>query len=302
MAVNNIRPIIFGEVLLDLFPNGNRVLGGAPFNVAWHLQGFGLLPLLITRIGNDEYGKEVIDVMKSWNMDLSGIQYDSIHPTGRVNVNFENNEPKYDIQENCAYDFIETNRINVLPKRYLLYHGTLALRDEENQQVLKYLYSQLLNNIDSTIFIDVNLRSPWYTLEHVLSILKNANYLKLNESELVELSSHLITNDIEIIAFSLKQQLKIDRMIVTQGAQGAFMIDDDEKLYETHTLITNNVVDTVGAGDAFSAILILGYLENWDVITTLKRAQEFASSIVSQQGATMRNSSLYSKFKESWSL
>lgn len=300
--MSELKPIIFGEVLLDLFPDGNKVLGGAPFNIAWYLQGFGLTPLLISRVGNDEDGKNIITVMKSWDMDITGIQFDALHPTGRVNVEIKNNEPSYDIQENCAYDFIDSQNIDSLPKRCLFYHGTLALRYKHNRQVLKYLYSQLLTDSQSSLFIDINLRAPWYNLATLSSILKNADYLKLNADELTALSKNSVTQDVQTKAFSLKASLKVNNMLITQGASGALMIDHDEKLYQTHPTTNDKVIDTVGAGDAFSSIIMLGHLKNWSAETTLKRAQEFASSILSQQGATMNNTSLYNYFKDIWML
>jgi fructokinase len=87
------RPVVVGEVLFDVFPDDDRILGGAPFNVAWHLQAFGLDPLLITRIGDDADGTAVVDAMSSWGMDLSGVQTDAGAPTGEVRVRGERGEP-----------------------------------------------------------------------------------------------------------------------------------------------------------------------------------------------------------------
>ena len=128
--MKNQSVIIFGEVLFDCFPDGNIVLGGAPFNVAWHLQAFGVSTLFISRIGDDYYGNNIKEAMQNWGMDLSGLQLDSEHPTGVVNVNFINNEPHYEIVENSAYDFIQSSRLPSLKKDAILYHGTLALRSQ----------------------------------------------------------------------------------------------------------------------------------------------------------------------------
>ena len=128
--MKNQYVIIFGEVLFDCFPDGNIVLGGAPFNVAWHLQAFGVSTLFISRIGDDYYGNNIKEAMQNWGMDLSGLQLDSEHPTGVVNDNFINNEPHYEIVENSAYDFIQSSRLPSLKKDAILYHGTLALRSQ----------------------------------------------------------------------------------------------------------------------------------------------------------------------------
>ena len=98
---------VFGEVLFDHFPDGTRVLGGAPFNVAWHLQAFGQAPWFVSRVGADPEGAAVREAMRDWGMDTGGLQLDPRYPTGRVSVRFADGEPTYDIVRPCAYDAIE---------------------------------------------------------------------------------------------------------------------------------------------------------------------------------------------------
>ena len=99
-------PVLFGEVLFDRFPSGDVVLGGAPFNVAWHLQAFGLAPLFLSRVGDDDLGREVLSAMRSWGMETFGVQVDSEHPTGAVEVRIADDEPSYEILPEQAYDYI----------------------------------------------------------------------------------------------------------------------------------------------------------------------------------------------------
>lgn len=101
------QTVIFGEVLFDCFPDGKRVLGGAPFNVAWHCQAFGMKPLLISRVGNDTPGEEIQQAMADWGMTTAGLQLDLQHPSGVVDVQFVEGEPVYSIVENSAWDFID---------------------------------------------------------------------------------------------------------------------------------------------------------------------------------------------------
>src|SRR3989344_5855102 len=100
------RPIAFGEVLFDVFPDGKEILRGAPLNAAWHLKAFGYDPLVISRVGDDERGKLICSTMESWNLDTAGLQVDSHHPTGRVTVSHGNNGPQFTIEPNQAYDHI----------------------------------------------------------------------------------------------------------------------------------------------------------------------------------------------------
>ena len=168
-------PVIFGEVLFDCFPDGNSVLGGAPFNVAWHLQAFGLAPLVVSSIGDDDLGEKVLSAMKSWNMNTAGMQSDSVHPTGSVDIEFHNGEPQYTIVEQRAYDHIDAALLPSLPANSLLYHGSLALRNQVSREALTTLKAQH----DSTIFMDVNLRDPWWDKQFVLELANDADWVCL---------------------------------------------------------------------------------------------------------------------------
>ena len=101
------RIIIFGEVLFDCFPDGQKILGGAPFNVAWHLQAFKASPLFISRVGNDVEGDQIFRSMRQWGMITDGLQRDPEHPTGQVTVNFVDGEPEYDIVANFGGGFAD---------------------------------------------------------------------------------------------------------------------------------------------------------------------------------------------------
>lgn len=122
------RPIIFGEVLFDCFEDGSRVLGGAPFNVAWNLFQLGENPLFISRIGDDDLGHEIITVLQRSGFDTTGIQVDNQRPTGRVEVSVVNGEASYTIVPEQAYDFIEEQSLPALANGGILYHGTLGIR------------------------------------------------------------------------------------------------------------------------------------------------------------------------------
>ncbi|MEE4146490.1 MAG: PfkB family carbohydrate kinase, partial [Halieaceae bacterium] len=168
---------IFGEVLFDHFPDGNRVLGGAPFNVAWHLQAFGQSPRLVSRVGRDREGSQVREAMQAWGLSTDDLQTDPRRPTGRVAVSFADGEPAYDIVADCAYDNIEP--ITAAPCQ-LLYHGSLAARGAGSAGALR----QLRASGPQTVFVDVNLRPPWWTPQAVQELLQGAHWVKLNSDEL----------------------------------------------------------------------------------------------------------------------
>jgi len=153
------RPIIYGEVLFDCFPDGTSVLGGAPFNVAWHLQGFGLNPLMISSVGDDEIGHTVLRTMEQWNMDTSGMQISESFPTGQVKIEINEGEPSYDILAHQAYDNISFNNItsDFNNEHYaLIYHGSLIRREVASKTTLQ----QLIEQFKLPVFVDINLRPP----------------------------------------------------------------------------------------------------------------------------------------------
>ena len=293
---NRAVPLVFGEVLFDCFPDGNSVLGGAPFNVAWHLQAFGLSPLLISAIGDDELGKKVRSAVQSWKMDTSGLQLDPNHPTGSVDIVFDQGEPQYTIVEHRAYDYIDTALLPLLAENSLLYHGSLALRNQTSRQALAKLKAQH----SGSIFMDVNLRDPWWEKEFVLNLADDADWVKLNEDELSQLGC--AAGDIESQAGQFIDRHKLKGLVITLGAKGAIALTENGSFARVKPAQTLEVVDTVGAGDAFTSVLILGLLHQWPLQQTMSRAQDFASLMVGQQGATVHQQNFYQAKINDWYL
>tara|TARA_R110002110_G_scaffold362241_1_gene572042 strand:- start:123332 stop:124225 length:894 start_codon:yes stop_codon:yes gene_type:complete len=290
-AAGGNRVCVFGEVLFDEFPDGAKVLGGAPFNVAWNLQALGEAPVLVSGVGNDERGDEVIAAMQQWGMSLEAMQRDSKRPTGRVTVAFENGEPAYEIQQNCAYDAISKPSID--PCR-LLYHGTLALRSAPSAVTL----DSLRDEHDGLVFVDVNLRSPWWQADSVESLLGHAHWVKLNEQELHLLAAE--SGQLDAVMESFAARYGLQGLVVTCGEQGARALTPDGGLLTVRPQDNVVVTDTVGAGDAFSAVCLIGLLHAWPLHTTLQRAQSFAARVVGQRGATTRSRAFYEAARLGW--
>ncbi|MCF6257740.1 MAG: carbohydrate kinase [Gammaproteobacteria bacterium] len=280
------RPIIFGEVLFDCFPDGQVVLGGAPFNVAWHLQGFSCAPLLISCVGNDDHGDAVRTTLSEKGMDISGIQISDCYPTGQVVVTLQDGQPGYDIVTKQAYDYINAQAaLNALPEDTpaLVYHGSLALRTESSRNALDIL----LQKTNAPVFLDLNLREPWWEMSLLESILQRATWVKLNDEELCEVTRRTMSDgpELQVYAKELFATCQLERLIVTRGAQGAFVLSK-EGIVEGESVPVKNIIDTVGAGDAFSAVTIAGILQGWSITETLNKALKFAAKICLQQGAT----------------
>lgn len=295
-AVTSTRPIIFGEVLFDKFPDGSVVMGGAPFNVAWHLQAFGMNPLMISRVGDDPLGREIRDTMLAWDMDTSGMQMDSLHRTGAVDVTFVDDEPHFDIVPDRAYDHIDPELLPPLPGDAIIYHGSLVLRNETSREALQ----KLKHLTGAPVFMDINLRPPWWTETTIKQALHDCHWLKLNEQELELIVPEQATTE-DRIKF-LMHKLSVECLIATLGSKGAVIMDRSGNNIHAAPEEKTNTVDTVGAGDAFSSVILLGQLKDWPLSDTLQRAQQFASAIVGIRGATIENREFYQPFVNDWRL
>ncbi|MGB2926441.1 MAG: carbohydrate kinase [Limnothrix sp.] len=288
--------VIFGEVLWDIFPDGKKVLGGAPFNVAWHLQAFGQSPTLISRVGKDEYGDNILKEMTVWGLSTEGIQRDRRKGTGIVSVELTDGQPQYDIEHPKAYDAIDGSSLPFLPPQCLLYHGTLATRNQSSLMALEAIRT----TFTSTIFFDVNLRSPWWKLEQIETFLGNTTWLKINDEELPALISETDDTDQQIAL--LFEQYALKQIILTAGKDGATLFTAEGDRHSIKPTPVKDIVDTVGAGDAFCSVLLLGIVQEWPLPLILERAQEFASAVVGIQGATTSNKSFYATFQNQWNL
>ncbi len=293
--INPARAIIFGEALFDTFPDGTAVLGGAPFNVAWHLQGFGLTPLFISRVGSDARAEQVLDAMTGWGMDLAGVQRDSTRPTGVVQIQLQGKGHSFDIVPDQAYDHIDADAAlgHIGDDSALLYHGSLIARAPGSRQALERLRAAGLPT-----FVDINLRAPWWDEQSVKVILQGARWVKLNDEELVVLSGGTRTDQIGV-AQSMRAHYGLAMLVVTRGAGGAFITTADD-LMQGSPVTVDVLVDTVGAGDAFSSVVILGLIHDWPLGQTLQRALEFAAAICRIRGATTTDRNLYSSHLQRW--
>ena len=294
----NPRPILFGEVLFDRFPDGSEVLGGAPFNVAWHLRGFGENPLFISRVGEDDAGRQVRLAMTAWGMDGAGLQTDPTHPTGAVRIELIDGEPRFEILPDQAYDFIYLADVPALERPAFLYHGSLALRRPLNGQNSRTTLETLARHFEMPVFLDVNLRPPWWAAADVLLWTGLADWVKLNQNELEQLApgqGDLLTRARQFLA-----QYGLQQLVLTRGEAGAMVLNASGQSQSVKPSAATQVVDTVGAGDAFTSVFLLGQLRGWPLATTLERAQAFASAIVGVRGATVSDRAFYQNFLDAW--
>ena len=275
----------FGEVLMDCFPD-KKVIGGAPFNVAVHLQRLGEDSGIITKIGKDGLGLEVREILEREGL-ANALQVDSEKPTGRVDVTLNNGQPSYEIHKNCGWEFIEFAHAKA-PVYFVF--GSLALYFSNNKEAfLKYrsLFSS------TTFLCDLNLRSPFYDQETIELCLSSADILKINDEELDYLAQTYNQKDVILL---LKEKFNITKVLLTRGADGATLYWENET-YESNVKKIDFIKDTVGAGDSFTALFLYGLIKKQNLDETLARASEFASIICQTAGAVPNDLSVYNSYK-----
>ncbi|AHE99744.1 PfkB family carbohydrate kinase [Thioalkalivibrio paradoxus] len=289
------RPVIFGEVLFDSFPEGADILGGAPFNVAWNLRRLGAEPLFVGAVGADALGDRVRAAMAAAELDAAALQVVPDAPTGRVQVTLHAGEPSYEILPDQAYDRVDPAGLQqaVPDAPALLYHGSLALRAEPSRSACAWLAERARLR-----FVDVNLRRPWYRPDSVLEWLQHADYVKLNRDELRELVAG--TDDAARVATLIEQAAIGGAVILTAGEEGAAIVTPAGKRFEAAAAVVDDLRDPVGAGDAFASVVMLGILRGWSWPATLERALDFAARVCTLQGATTTDPSFYAAAREAW--
>ncbi len=293
--------ITFGETLVDQFDD-RHVLGGAPFNVACHLGALGAHPVLVTRTGKDALGDELLQAMDARGLDLRGVQRDPVRPTGRVRVTEDAGGHRFDILPDQAYDYIHpglARMVGLSVHPALVYFGTLAQRAESRRAL-----RELLCTVDSQVFLDVNLRDPWVDADTLRWSLRRAGVVKLNEDELVRIADLLALDGSTSrdVAAVLVAAYGLRRLVVTCGAAGAWTLDAAGRVESVSGTALPRVVDTVGAGDGFSAVFIVGLLRRWPLADTLARADAFARALCEIRGAVPDSPDFYAPFIRDWRL
>jgi len=292
--------LVFGEVLFDQFPD-RTVLGGAPFNVARHLAGFGWPPLLISRVGRDEAQAKVLKAMAHYGMDASCIQIDPLHPTGSVRVELNEAGHRFEILNNQAYDHIHQGmaRLGALAARpQLVYFGTLASRHNDSYRALL----GVLRLSPGLKFLDLNLRGPWFERDKTETLMYHAHVLKLNLEEFKVLGHWLnLKGSLESMCLQVLNRYDLRLILLTRAEAGAYAAMPDGRSFDFPGQPMNTpIVDSVGAGDAFSAVAIAGLLSDWPLATLLARADAFARQVLGIRGAVPDNDHLYEQAKAGW--
>ncbi len=284
-----------GEILFDVYPDYKK-LGGAPFNFIYHIWKLTGEGKFISKVGNDEDGKSILEQLQQRNFETSYLQKDENYLTGKVEVKLNSDKvPEFNILEDKAYDYIESNSSikRLVQESDLYYFGTLAQRNQTSRNTILEL-----GNAAQKRFCDLNIRQNFYTEEIISNSLELSDVVKLSSDELKLVNRLLIRKEFDLINSSKKilEGFNIELLCVTLGDEGAYLIKNDQVSHYKEKV--NNIVDTVGAGDAYAAILAIGYISDWDLNRINKIASKFAASLCTIEGAIPANDNLYNKFRE----
>ena len=287
------KPVVagLGELLWDLLPTG-RQLGGAPCNFAYHAQQAGCESYMVSAIGKDTMGDELLRTIGRLGLSGRYIQRND-HPTGSVSVAIDKDgHPAYTIHEQVAWDHLQwTGEAgNLASTLDAVCFGSLAQRNQTTQQFMTQFLSSLKPGCLKVF--DINLRQHYYTNSIIESSLRLADVLKLNEDELPVVCNHLgIEGDLESRLKQLLSRAGLDYVIYTMGSQGSIIAGNDEYFIAGAPKVS--VLDSVGAGDAFTAVFTAGQLMGKSLKETHIQAAEVAAYVCTQKGATPRTDHLY---------
>ena len=282
MEKKDLKVICFGEVLLDIFPDGKRI-GGAPLNVASRLSASGIDSTIISRIGNDQNGRENLSFLQDRKVNTNYIQIDSSYPTGTVIVTLNKaGSATYEIEAPAAWESIEVNEdtIEAVKNSDAFIFGSLACRDEKSRSTLV----GLLKYAQFKIF-DVNLRPPYYSESVVKSLMMEADFVKFNDEELYEIAALLDSpyNSLEQNLNFISDKTFTKTICVTKGPHGAVLLHEGVLFNNSGYQI--KVRDTVGAGDSFLASLLSLLLQQKDPQQAINYACAVGALVASKEGA-----------------
>ncbi len=272
----------FGEILWDII-EGQSYLGGAPFNVAAHMARCGAQSYMLTRIGQDALGQKAFAQASQLGVNTSLMQQDAQHPTGTVDVYLEEGQPDYIIHEGVAWDYIEADQAQLEATDFRgFYFGTLAQRNEPSRKTLQWILDHLPFD---TICYDVNLRKGIHSRELISDSLSYCHVLKLNEDEVTIIAELLFQKSLSIEAFArlVREQYKVDTMIITASEKGCYVFTHDQLRHVEGKKV--KVVDAVGAGDAFSAAFLWKYMHDKDAIKAAATANALGAFVAASRGA-----------------
>lgn len=279
-----MKILSFGEILWDVYPD-EKYLGGASLNFAAHLAKNGEEAYMLSALGRDTLGADAKSMVEKWNVSTRFVAELPDKETGKCLVTLDENRiPSYNLLDRVAYDFIPTDTVE--GDFDVLYFGTLALRGAYNRDALQALLSR---KAFREVFVDVNIRPPFYSEESVRFAFSKATIVKVSDEELPTVQGLLgmaKSDDYVAFAEALKDSYpNLNCIIITRGGEGAYALNCKTGEHAACPSEKVQVVSTVGAGDSFSAGFLHKYLAGACLMDCLAYATKIAGFVVSQYDA-----------------
>lgn len=310
---------MIGEALVDLFPE-HAVVGGAPFNVARNLAALGSPPLMLTRIGEDEIGAQLRRAFEHHGLSQAALQRDPVLPSGQVRVHrLPGGGHRFEIPAGQAWDAIDAQAalavVRAQPPRAVVF-GTLAQRAAASAEAVRATV-RAATEAGALAVLDLNLREGPDNRALAEASLPLADLLKVNDEELPQLLQWFVPGwaaqapgalldpaDPALLAAvsSLMARFRIARLVLTLGAKGHAVYDPLGGLIASGPSAPVQMQDTVGAGDAFLSVVLLGELRGWPLPVTLQRAAAFAAAVCGIAGAVSTDASFYARWRMAWGI
>jgi fructokinase len=281
------QPIVIGlgEVLWDMLPGG-RQLGGAPANFAYHTKILGAEAYVVSSVGDDSLGRDILAQLDRLGLDRRCVAIDAVHATGTVSVELDvQGKPSYVIHENVAWDNIPLTPelVELCRRADILCFGSIAQRSEISRATIRACLAA--TGGQCLRIFDVNLRQHYYDAEVIRAGLQAARVLKLNDEELPVVATMLgISGSEAQMLHSLLGDFSLDLIALTRGEKGATLVTGNRS--SAQSVATGKVVDTVGAGDAFTAALAIGLHRGLDLDVINRHACRLAAYVCTRPGAT----------------
>ncbi len=274
-----------GEVLWDLLPTGKQ-LGGAPANFTYQCRSLGADAALITRVGADPLGREVLERFRGLGLPTETVQVDPELPTGTVDVELAaDGQPRFTIREHVAWDRIEAGpaALDRAARAGAVCFGSLSQREGPSRSAIRAIVSA--SRPGALRLLDVNLRPPFVDRDVIAESLELASALKLNDQELPELAAMFgLSADPKTAMTELADRFGLSLVALTRGPHGSLLRSGGE--WSEHPGSAVSVRDTIGAGDAFTAALVVGLLLGRPLHEINRHANEVAAFVCSQPGGT----------------
>jgi fructokinase len=290
------KPVIMGEIRVDALADGTEAVGGQAFNIVWHLRGLGLDPLFITRVGEDAVGKKVVNALRSWGVDISGVQTGDSLPTTARSAAGSGDHPVQDAFTHLDPDIAVNAMKRITPT--MLFHRTTAMRTEGAQKTLQKAKARL----GAPVFLDMDLSPAWLTAQDHCQALFGARWARIDANDLLRLTGSRGYSRMAVLSGPARQLVKtfaLDALFVDYHGLPVVVTAGEESMSFRGAFETPEG-GSLGRRDAAAAGLLLGLIAGLPLTTLVQRVNDLAHSFGAPRGNLSADPELYRELQKRW--